>query len=244
MQPQAWNTNAPFIAPNPVTPLNPVPVYPDIHPTAYISPLTSVIGDVTVGPNVFVAPLVSLRADEGTPFYIGENTNVQDGVIMHGLEHGRVDVDGRRYSIYIGRRVSCAHGCIIHGPCGLGDDVFVGFNAIVFNAIVDGGSYISMGALVTGGIRVPPGRFVPPYAIIDTQQKADALLPVPQSQAEFAREVIHVNTEFPGAYSMMLGSGAAAAASPAAPAVCTSCAGYGVQPARVLRSIPSVAPAR
>lgn len=205
MQPQTWNPNAPYIAPNPVTPLNPASVCPHIHPTAYISPLTSVIGDVTVGPNVFIAPLVSIRADEGTPFYIDEDTNVQDGVILHGLEHGGIEVDGRRYSIYIGRRVSCAHGCIIHGPCGLGDDVFVGFNAIVFDAIVGDGSYTAFGALVTGGVRVGLNRFVPPYAIIDTQAKADALPPVPQSQADFAREVIHVNTEFPGAYSMMFG---------------------------------------
>ncbi|GAA3325448.1 hypothetical protein GCM10020331_057390 [Ectobacillus funiculus] len=32
--------------------------------------------------NVYVAPNVSIRADEGTPFYIGSNTNLQDGVIF------------------------------------------------------------------------------------------------------------------------------------------------------------------
>jgi carbon dioxide concentrating mechanism protein CcmM len=203
--PQTWNLNAHFIAPNPVTSFNPEPVCPAVHPSAYVGPFSAVLGNVTVDKNVFIAPLVSIRADEGTPFHISADTNLQDGVILHGLEHGRILVDGREYSIYIGRRVSCAHGSLIHGPCRLGDNVFVGFNAIVFNAIVDGGCYISAGALVTGGIRVPYGRFVPPYAIIDTQAKADALGPVPQSQVEFAREVIHVNTEFPAAYSIMFG---------------------------------------
>ncbi len=77
---------------------------------------------------------------------------------------------------------------------------------MVFNAIAVSLCYVSAGTLVTGGARIPPGRFVPPYAIIDTQDKADALPPVPQSQAEFARAVIQVNTEFPGAYSMMFGA--------------------------------------
>jgi carbonic anhydrase/acetyltransferase-like protein (isoleucine patch superfamily) len=203
--PQTWNLNAHFIAPNPSTSFNPEPVCPDIHRTAYVGPFSSIIGNVTVDKNVFIAPLVSVRADEGAPFYIGENTNLQDGVILHGLEHGRVKVDGREFSIYIGRRVSCAHGSLIHGPCRLGDNTFVGFNAIVFNAIVGNGCYISIGALVTGGIRIPEGRFVPPFVMVDTQEEADALPPVPQSQEEFAREVIHVNTEFPGAYSMMFG---------------------------------------
>lgn len=203
--PQTWNLNAHFIAPSPVTSFNPQSACPAIHPSAYVGPFSSVIGDVTVGKNVFIAPLVSVRADEGTPFYIGADTNLQDGVILHGLEHEYVDVGGREYSIHIGSRVTCAHGCIVHGPCQLGDNVFVGFNAIVFNAIVGDGSYISMSALVTGGVRVPYRSFVPPYAIIDTQTKANALLPVPQSQAEFARAVIQVNTEFPGAYSMMFG---------------------------------------
>lgn len=204
--PQTWNLNTHLIAPNPITSFNTEPVCPHVHASAYVGPFSSVIGDVMVSKNVFIAPLVSIRADEGAPFCICEDTNLQDGVILHGLEHGRVDVNGREYSIHIGRRVSCAHGCIVHGPCQLEDDVFVGFNAIVFNAIVGSGCYISFGALVTGGIFVPDHRFVPPYAIIDTQEKADALNPVPQSQEDFAREVIHVNTEFPGAYSLMFGS--------------------------------------
>ena len=203
--PQTWNLNAHFIAPNPETSFNPQSVCPHVHPSAYVGPFSSVIGDVTLGRNVFVAPLVSVRADEGTPFYIGEDTNLQDGVILHGLEHEYVNVGGREYSIHIGSRVSCAHGSLIHGPCRLGNNVFVGFNAIVFGAVVGAGSYVSAGALVTGGIRVPDGRFVPPYAIVDTQELADALPLVPQSQAEFARAVIRVNTEFPGAYAMMFG---------------------------------------
>jgi len=202
---RTFNINAHFIAPNPVTSFNTKSVRPSIDSTAYVGPFSSIIGDVTVGKNVFIAPNVSIRADEGFPFYIDSNTNIQDGVILHGLEHGRVIHNNKEYSIYIGRHVSCTHGCIIHGPCKIGDNVFVGFHAIVLNAIVGAGSYISPNALLTGGITVGLSRFIPAGAIIDTQAKADALGQVPESQREFAQEVQHVNNEFPSSYSLMFG---------------------------------------
>ncbi len=94
------NINAHFIAPNPPTSLNPCSVYPCIDSTVYVSAFSSIIGDATICKNVFIAPNVSIRADEGTPFYIGSNTNIQDGAILHGLAHGRVIHDGKKYSIY------------------------------------------------------------------------------------------------------------------------------------------------
>ena len=96
---RTFNLNAHFIASNPPTAFNPRSIYPRIHKTAYVGPFSSIIGDVTIGENVFIAPNVSIRADEGTPFHIGSNTNIQDGVILHGLKHGRVLHDGKEYSI-------------------------------------------------------------------------------------------------------------------------------------------------
>ena len=195
-----------FIAPNPVTSFNPLPVYPHIHPTAYIGPFATIIGDVTIGRNVFVAPSAVLRADEGTPFFIGRNTNIQDSVIFHGLLQGRVLVNNKEYSIYVGRGVTCAHGCIIHGPCALEDGVFVGFHSIVFHAAVGKGSYISANAIVAGGVKIAPGRFVPIGAVIDTQEKADALGSVPQAQQEFAEQVQELNVVFSEVYPQTFGA--------------------------------------
>lgn len=203
---RTFNINAHFIAPNPSTSFNPNRVYPAIHSTVYVGPFSSIIGDVTIGENVFIAPNVSIRADEGFPFYIGADTNLQDGVILHGLKHGRVIQDNKKYSIYISSNVSCTHGCIIHGPCKIGSHVFVGFHAIILNAIVGDGCYISANALVTGGIIVGSNRFVPAGAIIDTQEKADMLGYVPESEIEFAQEVQSVNNEFPNAYSLLFGN--------------------------------------
>jgi carbonic anhydrase len=199
------NLFARFISPNPKTSFNRVQKYPRINRTAFVGPFSSVIGDVRIGKNVFIAPNASIRADEGTPFHIGANTNIQDGVILHGLLHETITVGERKYSIYIGRGVSVAHGAIVHGPCFLGDGVFVGFHAIVFNAIVGRRSFISTNALVTNGVQIPPNRFVPPGATIDTQAKANRLRRVPTEKREFAREVQRVNQEFPASYSMLFG---------------------------------------
>jgi carbon dioxide concentrating mechanism protein CcmM len=195
----------PFISPNPITSFNPVQRFPKIDKTAFVSQFSSVIGDVTIRNNVYVAPNVSIRADEGTPFYIGSNTNIQDGVILHGLLNKRISDGIQRYSIFIGNEVTIAHGALVHGPCYIADEVFVGFNSIVYIAIVGRGAFISNNAVVTNGVRIPPDRFVPPGANIDSQEKADVLSPVPKDSKEFAHEVQRVNQEFPASYHLLFG---------------------------------------
>lgn len=201
-----FNLNAHFIGPNPPTSFNPKSVMPTVAPTASIGPFSSVIGDVTVCENVFIAPNVSVRADEGSPFYIGAHTNLQDGVIVHGLAGEKVAHNGRQYSIYIGEHVSCAHGCIVHGPCKIGDRAFIGFHTVVMNCIIGEGCVLSPNVLVTGGVKLPPDRFVPAGTIVDTQEKADRLPPVPNNQVEFAQGVQNVNNAFPAAYALTFGS--------------------------------------
>ncbi|MBM7566165.1 carbonate dehydratase [Paenibacillus sacheonensis] len=200
------NVFARFIGPNPITSANPVSRYPSIHPSAFLGPFTSVIGDVRISDQVFVAPTSTLRADEGTPFFIGSRTNIQDGVILHGLANRSIQVANKPYSIFIGNRVSIAHGAIVHGPCLVEDDAFIGFKAILFNAYVGRGSYISNDAILTNGVRLAPNRFVPPGAHIDTQVKADSLAAVPKDAEELAEQVIRVYSEFPPSYDAMFGT--------------------------------------
>jgi carbonic anhydrase len=200
-----FNMYSYFVGFNPPTSVNPTPIFPKINNTTFLSPFTYVVGDVTIRNNTFVAPFVSIRADEGTPFFIGSNCNLQDGVILHGLKNKYVEVNNKKYSIYIGSEVSCTHGSLIHGPCQIDRKVFIGFKAIVYNAQVGEGSFISSGAVVTGGVTLKPGSFVPPGAHIDTQKKADALSQVPKNEKEFAHEVQRVNQEFPSSYSLLFG---------------------------------------
>ena len=188
---------------------------PDVHrpavqATDYIHPLASVIGDVVLGARVFVAPGASVRGDEGQPIRIGDESNVQDGVVVHGLEtyedghaveHNRVQVDGRSYSVYIGQHVSLAHQSQIHGPASVGDNTFVGMQALVFRAEVGANCVLEPRALVMG-VRVAAGRYVPAGQVVRTQQEADAL-PVIDSSYPFAHlndGVLHVNTQLADGY--------------------------------------------
>lgn len=194
-----------FIAENPVTSFNPISVYPQISESAFIGSFSSIIGDVVIKKNVFVGANVVLRADEGTPFYIGNDSNIQDGVILHGLRDAKYSVNGIGYSIYIGNKVSIAHGALIHGPAIVGNNTFVGFNSIVFNAIVEDNCYIDTGAIVTGGIRIAANRYVPIGAIINTQAKADNLFEVPNEKSDFSKKVIKVNGELSEVYNLKFG---------------------------------------
>ncbi|MEH7308943.1 carbonate dehydratase [Neobacillus drentensis] len=194
-----------YVGSNPITTLNPTPIFPKINKTTFLSPFTYIVGDVRIRKNTFVGPFVSIRADEGTPFYIGSNCNLQDGVILHGLKNKHIEINQKKYSIYMDDEVSCAHGALIHGPCQIDQKAFVGFKTIVYHAHIGEGSFIASGAVVTGGVTLKPGSFVPPGAHIDTQKKADSLSPVPKNEVEFALEVQRVNQEFPSAYSMLFG---------------------------------------
>jgi SulP family sulfate permease len=83
--------------------------------SAYIHGQANVAGRVVLGDHVHIAAGSSVRADEGTPFFIGSNTNIQDGVVIHALKDKFVLVDGERWAVYVGRNVSIAHDALVHG---------------------------------------------------------------------------------------------------------------------------------
>lgn len=166
---------------------------PQIDASANVHSFSNLIGNVTVGPNVLVAPGTSIRADEGTPFYIGESTKIQDGVLIHGLEKGRVvGDDGKEYSVWIGNSVSITHLALIHGPVYVGNHCFIGFRSTIFNARVGEGCIVMMHALIQD-VEIPSGKFVPSGSIITTQQQADRLPDVTNSDRLFAHHVVEIN---------------------------------------------------
>ena len=83
---------------------------------------------------------------------IGDETNIQDGAVLHG------ELD--RYPVILGDRVTVGHMACLHG-CVIEDDVLVGIGAIVLNgARVGRGSVIAAGALVPEGMEIPPDTMV------------------------------------------------------------------------------------
>lgn len=106
----------------------------------------AVVGDVTLGHGVSVWYNAVLRGDEGA-IVVGDNTNIQDGAIMH--EETRV-----------GAGCTIGHGAIVHG-CTVGDNVLIGMGATVLNgAKIGNDCIVGAGALVTGKMDAPAGSML------------------------------------------------------------------------------------
>jgi carbonic anhydrase len=176
---------------------------PVIDPTTYVHSLAAVIGNVTLGKSIMVSPTACIRGDEGQPLHVGDDSNVQDGVVIHALEtemngtaieKNLCEVDGKKYAVYVGKRVSLAHQVQIHGPAVVLDDTFVGMKVLVFKSRVGKQCVLEPGCIVMG-VTVADGRYVPAGAVIRTQQQADEL-PVVTDDYPFKslnKGVVHVN---------------------------------------------------
>lgn len=193
------------------TPFSPQVSEPDIDPTAYVHPLAAVIGAVHLGKRVMVAPGAAIRGDEGQPIWVDDESNVQDGVVLHALEtweHGApveknlVQVNGQPYAIYIGKRVSLAHQAQVHGPASIGDDSFIGMQSLVFKSQVGRGCVIEPKSLLLG-VHVADGRYVPAGSVIRTQTEADALPAITDDYPfkNLNKGVVYVNTHLADGYN-------------------------------------------
>jgi len=177
----------------PPTPWSRALARPQVDSSAYVHAYANLIGDVRIGPEVLIAPGTSIRADEGGPFAINAGTNIQDGVVIHGLDRGRVKGDdGGSYSVWIGRNACITHMALIHGPAYVGENSFIGFRSTVFNARVGRDCVVMMHALIQD-VEIPAGKFVPSGAVITNQQQADRLPEVQEVDRAFARHVVEVN---------------------------------------------------
>ena len=195
---------------------------PQIENDSFIHPFAVVIGDCHIGKMVLMAPTSVCRGDEGTPIYIGDYSNVQDGVILHALET-TVDgqnIDNRRYSmdgvsllandsrfadgyaIFVGSKVSLAHDSMVHGPAWIGNNTFVGMKSLVFNAKIGSNVAIGVSSTITNGVVIADNKFVPPGSVIVTQEQADALPSrIGSSYENINKDVIHVNENLAEAYN-------------------------------------------
>lgn len=184
----------------PPTPWSQDLAQPQIHETAYVHPFSNIIGEVYVGANVLIAPGTSVRADEGGPFHVSDGSNLQDGVVIHGLEQGRVlGDDNKQYSVWIGKNTSITHMVLIHGPAYIGDECFIGFRSTVFNARVGKGCIVMMHTLIQD-VEIPPGKYVPSGSVITMQQQADRLPDVRSVDIKFATHVVGVNDALRSGY--------------------------------------------
>lgn len=102
-------------------------ITPAVDPSAYVHPSAILIGDVIIGPGVYVGPLASLRGDYGR-LIIQRGANIQDCCIMHGY----CDMD-----TVVHENGHIGHGAVLHG-CVIGQDALVGMNSVIMDGAVIG----------------------------------------------------------------------------------------------------------
>ena len=123
---------------------------PRIHPTAWIAPTATVIGDVSLGENASVWYGAVLRGDINR-IVIGPRTNIQDNTVVHLSDD---------FPVMVGELVTIGHSAIIHA-CAIADEVLIGMGATILDgAEIGARSIIGANALVPLGLKIPPGSLV------------------------------------------------------------------------------------
>lgn len=157
----------------------------EIAEDAFIASTAVLRGHISVGPRSSVWFNAVLRGDLA-PIVIGEDTNVQDGAIVH------VEVDG---PVVLGNRVTVGHMAVVHG-CTIEDDCLIAIGAKVLSgATIGKESIIAAGALVKEGWSVPerslvmgvPGRIVRPVTEKDLERSRRNWMVYVQYAASYRR---------------------------------------------------------
>jgi carbonic anhydrase/acetyltransferase-like protein (isoleucine patch superfamily) len=122
----------------------------EAHADSWIAPNATLVGKVKLEPGASVWFNAVLRGDNEL-IHIGENSNVQDGTVMH------TDMG---FPLNIGTGVTIGHNAMLHG-CSVGDYSLIGINAVVLNGAKIG-KYCIIGAnsLIGEGKEIPDGSLV------------------------------------------------------------------------------------
>ncbi|MFB6096519.1 MAG: gamma carbonic anhydrase family protein [Haloferacaceae archaeon] len=116
---------------------------PVVAPSAFVSEMAYLVGEVAVDERASVWPFVCLRADRA-PTTVGEATNVQEFSMLHGAD--------------VGDRVTIGHNVVIDHAT-IEDDCLIGMSSTVqTGATVESNSLVAAGSLVTEDTTVPEGH--------------------------------------------------------------------------------------
>jgi carbonic anhydrase/acetyltransferase-like protein (isoleucine patch superfamily) len=123
---------------------------PRVHPTAFIAPTATLVGDVVVEENASVWYNAVIRADFN-PVIIRARANIQDGAVVHPTPFEGIE---------IGPGVTVGHLCVIHGTF-FGEECLIGNGATVLDGVKVGArSLIAAGSVVPPGMEIPEGVLV------------------------------------------------------------------------------------
>lgn len=123
-------------------------VYPKWEENCFIAPNATIVGDVVMGRNCSVWFNAVIRGDVNA-ITIGNDTNIQDGAVIHATYE--------KASTHIGNRVSVGHNAIVHG-CIVHDHVLIGMGAIVMDhALIEEFCIIAAGSVVLENTKCESG---------------------------------------------------------------------------------------
>lgn len=116
----------------------------------WIAPTAAVMGRVILKQNASIWWNCTVRGDND-PIVIGENTNIQDGSVLH------TDMGA---PLIIGRNVTVGHMVMLHG-CEIGDHSLIGIGAVVLN-----GAKIGKNCLIGAKALIPEGKVIPDNSLV------------------------------------------------------------------------------
>ncbi|MBY6064300.1 gamma carbonic anhydrase family protein [Pseudidiomarina sediminum] len=129
-------------------------IEPNFADGVYVDRSAVIVGDVTVGEQSSIWPLVAARGDVNF-IRIGARTNVQDNCVLHVSRKSAGRPDG--HPLIIGDDVTVGHHVMLHG-CTLGSRILVGMSAVIMDgAVVEDDVIIGAGSLVPPGKRLASG---------------------------------------------------------------------------------------
>ena len=116
----------------------------------FLAPTAVVTGDVTASAGVNVWYGAVVRGDVA-PIVLGENVNLQDGVIVH-CDYGFPQV--------VEAGVVVGHAAVLHGVR-VGADTLIGIGAKLLS-----GTDVGAESVIAAGAVLPPGLVVPPRSVV------------------------------------------------------------------------------
>ncbi len=122
--------------------------HPQIGENVFIAPNATIVGEVIIGNNCSFWFNTVVRGDVHR-IEIGQNSNIQDGAILHCTY--------QKAALKIGNEVSIGHGAIVHG-CTIHDRVLIGMGAKVLDhAVIESEVIIAAGAIVLENFHAESG---------------------------------------------------------------------------------------
>ena len=122
---------------------------PKLGQRVWVDDSAVIIGDVEIGEDSSVWPLVSIRGDMHK-IRIGARTSIQDNSCLH-ITHAS-EFNPKGHPLEIGDDVTVGHMVMLHG-CKIGNHVLVGMSSTILD-----GAVVEDNVLIGAGSLVPPGK--------------------------------------------------------------------------------------